>query len=159
MRRRLAAVLVPLAVLIAACASGSTTADWQTGKDVLDGVKAAGFACDYAGSREQVTSGTGMLGVESEVATVDCTDFGVVLLTSRAEFIDDVATASRCEAPESDDMDDVAMTLVIGENFMVVPVDEWPGAAQPADFTKAFGGQETTLLELFQEACPDTEIP
>lgn len=159
MRARLALVVVPLVVLTAACGGGSPTAEWKTGKDVLDGVKAAGFTCDYTGSGEQVETGAGMLGADSEVAAVDCTDFGVVLLTSRAEFLDDIAAASECEAPEADAMDFGMTTVVLGDNFMVIAADEWPGAAQPADFTRAFGGEETTLIDLLKEACPDTEFP
>ena len=151
MRRRLiTAVFLPAVLLLAACAGGAPTADWKTGKDVLDGLKSAGFACDHTGSAEQVvTSGS--------LTAVNCDTFAVVLFASKDAFIKELLAAERACGPMTEE--EMTATVVFGDTFLVAGQgtdNAFPGAAQPADFIKAFGGEELNGSDLQKLGCPDS---
>ena len=152
MRRRLiTAVFLPAFLLLAACAGGAPTADWKTGKDVLDGLKSAGFACDDdPGSSEQVIT-------EGSLTAVDCDTFAVVLIASKDAFIKQLfADPAACEPMTEEEM---TQPIVFSDTFVVYGQEQdnaFPAAAQPADFIKAFGGEELNVSDLQKLGCPDS---
>lgn len=146
---------------LTACAGSSPTADWSTGKDILDGLKANGFSCDWSGPGEQVVLSNPLTGEEAGDPAVRCDGYGIALIPSQAELLEAVARESRCEPITAEDRSGEAaqMTVVVGPNFVVVPNGEFPASAQPEDFTKAFGGEVLTLLDLYEEACQTSGDP
>jgi len=130
-----------------------------TGKDVLDGLKEQGFECSWSGSGEQVVLSNPLTGEESEYPAVRCDGYGIALFESEQAILDEVASSSQCAPLTAEDRSDdgATMPIVLGDTFLIVPNGEFPGAAQPLDFIKAFGGEELTLLELYERACPDAQ--
>ena len=144
--------LVIATFALAGCSSPSPAAQWQTGKDILDSLKEAGFTCEWTGSGEQVMAGNPLTPGGPPLPTVRCDGYGIAL----------IAAASECKPipAEAADSADLKLPLVLGDNFVIIPGGEdgaFPGAAQPQDFIKAFGGEETTLLGLAELACPSLQ--
>jgi len=151
------------AIVLAACSGGSQTAEWKTGKDVLDSLREAGFACEWSGPGEQVDFRDAVSGQESKLPTVRCDGYSIGVVESRRAFLTQLADEAECEPlTESDLSSEVSsVPLVIGSNFVILPggsSGEFPTVAQPEDFTKAFGGEVITLLDLYNLACPDTAV-
>lgn len=161
LRRRLLAVVgLPLAVLVG-CAEPSPTAEWSTGKDILDSLKASGFSCEWSGPGEQVVLSEPfpLSGEATGSPTVRCDDYGVALIPSRELLLEVIARESRCAPVTEADLagDAASLTVVLGENFVVVPNGTFPAIAQPEDFIKAFGGEAVPLFELYERACEPHE--
>lgn len=147
--------------VLAACTGSRPTADWSTGKDILDGLKANGFSCEWTGPGEQVVLSNPLTGEEAGDPAVRCDGYGIALTSSKADLLEAVLRESRCEPVTAEDRSREAaqMTVVVGPNFVVVPNGEFPASAQPEDFTKAFGGEVLTLLDLYEEACQTSADP
>jgi Thioredoxin len=148
---------VAVAITLAGCSASSPSASWVTGKDVLDSLKEQGFECSWSGSGEQVVLANPLTGEESEYPAVRCDGYGIALFESQQAILEQVASSSQCVPLTTADRSDegATMPLILGDTFLIVPDGEFPGAAQPLDFIKAFGGEELTLLELYERACPD----
>lgn len=156
--RRVSALLgAAVAVALAGCSAASPSASWVTGKDVLDSLKKQGFECSWTGSGEQVVLSNPLTLEESEYPAVRCDGYGIALFESQQAILDEVASSSQCAPLTAADRSDegATMPVVLGDTFLVVPNGEFPGAAQPLDFIKAFGGEELTLLDLYERACPE----
>lgn len=147
--------LLTSTLALTACGGTAPTADWSTGKDVLDALKAEGFTCEWTGSGDQVVLSNPLTGEDSGYPAVRCDGYGIALIESREQLLEAVAQESGCEPITAEDQSSEAaqLTVVLGTNFIVVPNGEFPAAAQPQDFTKAFGGEIQTLLDLYEEAC------
>lgn len=148
------------AILLAACSGSAQTASWKTGKDVLDSLREAGFTCEWSGSGEQVQFRDAVLGQESQLPTVRCDGYSVGLVESRRAFLDQLAEAAECSPLTESDLTSEAATapIVIGRNFVILSSErdgQFPSVAQPEDFTKAFGGEAITLLDLYNLTCPE----
>jgi hypothetical protein len=151
------------AIVLAACSGSSQAAEWKTGKDVLDSLRDAGFACEWTGLGEQVQFRDALSGEESKLPTVRCDGYSIGVVESRRAFITQLGDVSECEPlTERDLASEVSsVPLVLGPNFVILPGGSegaFPTVAQPEDFTKAFGGQVITLLDLYNLACPDTAV-
>ena len=160
---RLAIIGIPLILLATACSSSQSAApEWKTGKDVLDSLKEKGFSCEWTGSGEQVTTENPLTGEKSDYPSVRCDGYGIALFESQDVLFNDIRKqANSCEPLTQEDVDaEGSQTpVVLGSTFIVIPDGEFPGSAQPADFVKAFGGEEMTFLDLYAKVCPDVEIP
>jgi hypothetical protein len=144
--------------------SSSTSASpapsgWRTPKDVLDGVKAAGFNCTLpsADTVPQVITKDPFTGKDlGGQALVRCPDFQVMLASGTVD--DAFATLVTCQAvPQSiRDSKEWTVTVIEGSNFLVLPsnlTNGWATASQPKDFTTKVGGKESTFGEIYDRAC------
>jgi hypothetical protein len=161
---KLAVMTVPLLLLASACSGGSSgedSASWKTGKDVLDSLKTAGFACTWTGSGEQVSNTNPLTGGDDGQPAVRCDGYGVALIESKDALIAAVKEQpDSCRDLTQEEVDAAGSQsqIVLGDNFVVVPAGQFPGEAQPADFVKAFGGEAMTFVDLYKMICPDATV-
>lgn len=152
-------------LLASGCSSAGSvanTSDWQTGKDVLDALKSAGFSCPWTGTGEQVVNIDPMTGNDAKLPTVRCDGYAVALIESKEALLASMKQGSdSCrdltQAEASDPQSQ--MQLVLGDSFLVAPNGSFPGEAQAQDFVKAFGGEAITLLDIYKMLCPDASVP
>ena len=96
LHRRLAvSSCLALAVgLLAACGNSTATSDWNSGSAVLGDLEAAGIACPWQGTSDQVTTAAGPT---SEAFIVQCGDYSVTVVDSVAEEIDVAQEMASCQ--------------------------------------------------------------
>ncbi|MEI6361872.1 MAG: hypothetical protein WCP95_07030 [Actinomycetes bacterium] len=165
---RTAAVAAVLAIGLAGCSSSSSSpsasaspapSGWQTPKDVLEGVKAAGFNCTLPSTdpQPQVLTKDPFTGKDlGGHALVRCPDFQIMLASGSVD--DGFATLVTCQAvPQTiRDSKEWVVPVVEGSNFLILPANlttGWAATAQPKDFVTKVGGKESTFGAVYDRAC------
>ena len=138
-------------VTLAACGSSPTSsADWKTPQDVIDGIKNAGLPCRASGEPTIDTSS------ESKgYQFIACDGYGVILITDRETF--DATDQGNCTRLDDTFMDQAGkQEIVTGPTFRIASVAQsgaFPPNATAAALAKGLGGEATTLGQYYAKVC------
>jgi len=144
--------------LLAACGNSTATSDWNSGSAVLSDLEAAGIACPWQGTGDQVATAAG---ATSEAFIVQCGDYSVTVVDSVAEEIDVAQETASCQdLSASVAQSPQAQTLLVtGDNYLAQPLGtEWPATPAPQDIAKAFDGEVVAAIDLYGQVCPNAVI-
>ena len=166
-----ARVFVSLALVmsLAACSQGSSevssgeqeepavsTSDWSVPQDVLDGLEAEGFACEWSGEGDQIIDRSPISGRPAEVVVIRCDGYGVALGSGEEGWYSMILP--ECQPLTDTDRNSplASAPIVLGTNvaFLGGEADAtFPDDAPAQDFVTSFGGEILTFLDLYERVC------
>lgn len=130
---------------------------WQEPEDVLAGLEAAGFPCEWSGDGEQVLADNPVTGQPAELVAIRCDGYGVALTKTGGEgWYSQLLPECRPLTEEDRSSPAAQAQIVLGSNFAILGSTEsggFPEATPADDFVTAFDGELLTFMDLYDRVC------